>query len=119
MRFINWLDSIRFRFLDPTMWFKRNKRLGSRLWRNGTQADARIVGIKVSRLGGTEDSGSSLRWEFALEVVADVTGRSVRAAASSCCHIPTGSGSVRRSRSAATIGAGLSSTGPPRWRAGA
>ena len=69
MRFINWLDSIRFRYLDPTMWFKRNKRLGSRLWRNGTQADARIVGIKVSRLGSTEDSGSSLRWEFALEVV--------------------------------------------------
>jgi hypothetical protein len=52
------------------MWFKRNKRLGSRLWRNGTQADARIVGIKVSRLGSSEDSGSSLRWEFALEVEA-------------------------------------------------
>jgi hypothetical protein len=74
VRFINWLDSIRFRFLDPTMWFKRNKRLGSRLWRNGTQAEARIVGIKVSRLGSSEDSGSSLRWEFAVEVETDREG---------------------------------------------
>lgn len=68
VRFLNWLDSIRFRYLDPTMWFQRNKRLGSRLYRNGIQTDARIVGIKVTRKSGSEGVGDSLRWEFALQV---------------------------------------------------
>ena len=79
MRFINWLDSIRFRYLDPTMWFKGNMRLGSRLYRNGTRTDARIVGIKVTLKSGSEGvGGGSLRWEFALQVEG-ASGRSFRA----------------------------------------
>jgi hypothetical protein len=78
VRFVNWLDSIRFRYLDPTMWFKRNKRLGSRLYENGIQADARIVGIKVTRMSGSEGIGESLRWEFALQVEGG-SGESFRA----------------------------------------
>ncbi len=74
IRLINWLDSIRFRYLDPTMWFKRNKRLGSKLLREGSSADARIVGIRVTPNTGTDSMGSSLRWEFALEVQTEDLG---------------------------------------------
>ena len=74
IRFINWLDEIRFRYLDPTMWFKRNKRLGSRLFRDGTQTDARIAGIRVIRRSDAETGSSPPRWEFALEVQTEDQG---------------------------------------------
>ena len=74
MRFINWLDSIRFRYLDPTMWFKRNKRLGSKLFRSGRQAEATIVGIRVTYRSDAATGSSPPRWEFALAVETEDLG---------------------------------------------
>jgi hypothetical protein len=74
IRFINWLDSIRFRYLDPTMWVKRNKRLGSRLFRDGRTADARIAGIRVTYRTDAATGSSPPRWEFALQVETEDLG---------------------------------------------
>lgn len=74
VRFVNWLDSIRFRFLDPTMWFKGNKRLGSLLFRQGRQANARVVGLRVTERTDSSTGSSPPRFEFALEVEADDLG---------------------------------------------
>jgi len=74
IRFVNWLDSIRFRYLDPTMWFQRNKRLGSRLFKDGAQADARVTGIRVTYRSDATTGSSPPRWEFALEVETEDQG---------------------------------------------